>query len=113
MEPITIDPNHPAERVLGECIIIMRERGRKYTEGHWSANFDRVAEALGIEPELVADVLREVKRARQIAAHNGAQREHDDDSLRDSYIDELNYLAFRIALADRTRDERAGQMEVR
>jgi hypothetical protein len=95
---VTLDESLPAEAVFAECIRIMRGRAVKYNgSSSWDSSFKHAADASGTTPEQVARVLLAVKRARQEA---GDGSDHADDSLRDSFVDEINYLVLALALRD-------------
>jgi hypothetical protein len=95
---VTLDESLPAEAVFAECIRIMRGRAVKYNgSSSWDSSFKHAAAASGTTPEQVARVLLAVKRARQEA---GDGSDHADDSLRDSFVDEINYLVLALALRD-------------
>lgn len=105
-EPVTLDPEDPVERVFIDCVTTYRERSKKYTHTRWDDNFQFIARRMRENgyPEFgaadAASVLMFVKEARQDAAQKSGRRDFDDDSFRDSDIDDINYRAIRRALRD-------------
>lgn len=103
---VVLDQNNPVERVFADCVKIYRERSKKYTHANWDDNFQHIAKRMRENgfPEFTAadaaSVLMFVKEARQVAANESGRRDFNDDSYRDSDIDDLNYRAIRRALRD-------------
>lgn len=104
---LTLDLEHPVEKVFAELILIFRERNAKYTSASWDDNFRYVAkraqeQGVDIEPDEVATILMLVKEARTDAATKSGRTDFNDDSLRDSDLDDINYRVLRRALRDVT-----------
>lgn len=103
-----LDPTHPVERIFIDCVQTFRDRSLKYANdgegGHWALAFVTTATILreqfgmeGFTPADVCKVMIALKQARQQA---GDGRDHDDDSQRDSRIDEINYMVLLTALEE-------------
>lgn len=103
---VVLKSDDPVERVFADCVKVYRERSKKYTSTRWDDNFQHIAKRMRENgfPEFsaadAASVLMFVKEARQVAANDSGRRDFDDDSYRDSDIDDINYRAIRRALRD-------------
>lgn len=104
---VVLRPEDPVEAVFMDCVRVYRERSQKYTHTQWDDNFQFIAERMRVSghPDFTAadaaTVLLFVKEARQDAASRSGRVEFDDDSFRDSDIDNINYRVIRRALRDR------------
>lgn len=105
-EDIVLDASNPVERVFIDCVKTFRERSQKYTSNRWDDNFQHIAKRMQesgfpeFTPADAASVLMFVKEARQVAANASGRRDFEDDSYRDSDIDDINYRTIRRALRD-------------
>lgn len=105
-EEVTLNPDDAVERVFIDCVKTYRERSKKYTHTRWDDNFQHIAKRMqesgfpDFTPADAATVLMFVKEARQDAATKSGRRDFDDDSFRDSDIDDINYRTIRRALRD-------------
>lgn len=83
---------------LNDCLHVFRDRTEKYAGSldNWDATFVRAAEIHGCPPDEVADIHVAIKIARREMGDGG---DHPDDSLYDSFLDEVNYRILGVALA--------------
>lgn len=111
-DPVVLRPDDPVEAVFADCVRVYRERSQKYTHTQWDDNFQFIARQMrdSGHPEFTAadaaSVLMFVKEARQDAASRSGRLDFDDDSYRDSDIDNINYRVIRRALRDRDDETR-------
>lgn len=105
VEFLHLDPDDPFDQLLIPIVEMNRKKRADYTHGgNIYSNFEEVAEATGLTPLEVVDVMVAVKNARIKALKINAKGPQNE-SVEDSYLDRAVYSILALGIAKTSAQE--------